>query len=164
MWLNIYLNPPPGHAGLETCSIDPQINWVVCHIKFQTKPSSLSPNANWVVSFLHLHTPHNKCGNTFTGLGLIATAFHTPHWHWSQINQLPTKAWRLTFDQNKCQVPLFPINTNPLLVFLHLSWWRPLVWGWKLVELNFFASFSADDQRKTYVSNVSKKNTKRYIT
>ena len=31
--------------------------------------------------------------------------------------------------QNKCQV-LFPINTNPLLVFLHLSWWRPLVWGW----------------------------------
>ena len=27
----------------------------------------------------------------------------------------------------------------------------------KLVELNFFASFNADDQRKTYVSNVSKK-------
>ena len=26
----------------------------------------------------------------------------------------------------------------------------------KLVELNFFASFNADDQRKTYVSNVSK--------
>ena len=26
----------------------------------------------------------------------------------------------------------------------------------KLVELNFFASFSADDQRKTYVSDVSK--------
>ena len=25
-WLNIYLNPPLGHAGLETCSIDPQIN------------------------------------------------------------------------------------------------------------------------------------------
>ena len=28
----------------------------------------------------------------------------------------------------------------------------------KLVELNFFASFNADDQRKTYVSNVSKYN------
>ena len=26
----------------------------------------------------------------------------------------------------------------------------------KLVELNFFASFNADDQRKTYISNVSK--------
>ena len=26
----------------------------------------------------------------------------------------------------------------------------------KLVELNFFASFNADDQRKTYVSSVSK--------
>ena len=26
MWLNIYLNPPLGHAGLETCSIDPHIN------------------------------------------------------------------------------------------------------------------------------------------
>ena len=26
----------------------------------------------------------------------------------------------------------------------------------KLVELNFFASFNADDQRKTYVSDVSK--------
>ena len=26
----------------------------------------------------------------------------------------------------------------------------------KLVELNFFASFNADDQRKTYVSNISK--------
>ena len=27
----------------------------------------------------------------------------------------------------------------------------------KLVELNFFASFNADDQSKTYVSNVSNK-------
>ena len=27
----------------------------------------------------------------------------------------------------------------------------------KLVELNFFASLNADDQRKTYVSDVSKK-------
>ena len=26
----------------------------------------------------------------------------------------------------------------------------------KLVELNFFASFNADDQRKTYISDVSK--------
>ena len=26
----------------------------------------------------------------------------------------------------------------------------------KLVDLNFFASFNADDQRKTYVSSVSK--------
>ena len=26
----------------------------------------------------------------------------------------------------------------------------------KLVELNFFASFNVDDQRKTYVSDVSK--------
>ena len=26
MWLNTYLNPPLGHAGLETCSIDPQID------------------------------------------------------------------------------------------------------------------------------------------
>ena len=26
----------------------------------------------------------------------------------------------------------------------------------KLVELNFFASFNADDQSKTYVSNISK--------
>ena len=32
-WLNIYLNPPLGHAGLETCSIDLQIDWVVvCHL------------------------------------------------------------------------------------------------------------------------------------
>ena len=27
----------------------------------------------------------------------------------------------------------------------------------KLFELNFFASFNADDERKTYVSDVSKK-------
>ena len=25
-WLNTYPNPPLGHAGLETCSIDPHIN------------------------------------------------------------------------------------------------------------------------------------------
>ena len=31
----------------------------------------------------------------------------------------------------------------------------------KLVELNFFASFNADDQRKTYVSDVSKKKKKK---
>ena len=59
MWLNIYLNPPLGHAGLETCSIDPQINWVVCHI-FPNRPSSLSPDTNWVVSFLHPHTPKKR--------------------------------------------------------------------------------------------------------
>ena len=46
---------------------------------FQTRPSSLSPDTNWVVSFLHLHTPHNRCGNMFTCLGLIATVSHTPH-------------------------------------------------------------------------------------
>ena len=36
----------------------------------------------------------------------------------------------------------------------HLSWWRPLVWvetSW----VSFFVSFSADDQSKSYVSNVS---------
>ena len=26
MWLNTYLDPPLGHAGLETCSIDPQLS------------------------------------------------------------------------------------------------------------------------------------------
>ena len=43
-WLNIYPDPPLGHVGLETCSIDPQLSCLP-H-KIQYRPISLSPDMN----------------------------------------------------------------------------------------------------------------------
>ena len=49
--------------------------------------------------------------------------------------------------QNRCQV-LSPIYINPLLVFSSSLLMKTSCLRLKLVELNFFASFNADDQRK----------------
>ena len=45
-WLNKYLDPPPGHAGLETCSIDPLRSIELFATSSQTKASSLTPDMN----------------------------------------------------------------------------------------------------------------------
>ena len=129
--------PPPGHAGLETSSIDPLRSIELFATYFSNKASSLTPDMNWVMSFLHLHTPQKVWISVVTCShvsGLIATAFHNPHMTLITDQSTANKGVKINLHsssliKNKCQVHS-PINTNPLQVFLHLSWWRPLVWGW----------------------------------
>ena len=89
----------------------------------------------------------------FTHPGLIATAFHTPHM--TLITDQSTAYKGVKIDQNKCQV-LFPHKYQPSSGLSSSLLMKTSCLRLKLVELNFFASFNADDQRKTYVSNISK--------
>ena len=111
------------------------------------------------MSFLHLHIP-KRCGNTFTHVRLNCNS--SPHhtWHWSKIIQPPAKVWRLTFTVH----PLWSRQVSSPFLYKYqpssgLSsslLMKTSCLRLKLVELNFFASFNPDDQRKTYVSNISK--------
>ena len=159
MWLNIYLNPPLGHAGLETCSIDPQINWVLCHITpnkaklfitwhelSSVIPSSPYPQRVWQT---HSHV-----------LGLIATALHTT-WHWSKDHSTACKGVKINLHISTSLIKIivkstFPYKYQPSSGLSSSLLIKTSCLRLKLVELNFFASFNADDQRKTYVSDVSK--------
>ena len=57
--------------------------------------------------------------------------------------------------KNKCQVH-FPYKYQPSSGLSSSLLMKTSCLRLKLVELNFFASFNAEDQRKTYVSNISK--------
>ena len=132
---------------------------------FQTRPSSLSPDANWVVSLLHLHTPHNRCGNTFTHLRLNCNSLpHSTHDTDHRSINYPQKVVKINLHSLsliKISVKfLFPINTNPLLVFSSSLLMKTSCLTLKLVKLNFFASFNADNERKICISNVSKYTSK----
>ena len=79
-------------------------------------------------------SPHECDKHLHMCWSLIATALHTM-WHWSKITELPKKVWRLLFVGqtlwSKIGVKFFPLYISTLFwSFLHLSWWRPLVWGW----------------------------------
>ena len=127
MWLNIYLDLPLGPAGLETCSIDQSI---------ELPPKSIQAklfNTWHELSNVIPSSPTRVWQTCHMCWSLIAIALHTI-WHWSKITELPEKVWRLPsqfklFDPNKCQVSP-PIYITLFWSFLHLSWWRPLVWGW----------------------------------
>ena len=163
MWLNIYLNPSPGHAGLETCSIDPLRSIELFATYSQTRPSSLSPDMNWVVSFLHLHTPPKVWTSVVTRSHVscsIATAFHTPHMTLITDQSTTYKGVKISLHSSsliKKQVSSpFPYKYQPSSGLSSSLLMKTSCLRLKLVELNSFASFNADDQRKTYVSNVSK--------
>ena len=87
---------------------------------------------------------------------LIATALHTM-WHWSKITEPPEKVWRLLpqfilFDPKQVSSSS-PYIYHPLLVFSSSLLMKTSCLRLKLVELNFFASFNADDQSKlTYLT------------
>ena len=61
----------------------------------------------------------------FTCLGLIETAFHTPHMTLITDQSTAYKGVKINLHSSsliKTSVKSsFPVNTNPLLVFLHLS-------------------------------------------
>ena len=143
MWLNTYLDLPLGPAGLETCSIDHQLS---CHIKsIQAKLFSTWHELSNVIP----SSPQECDKHIHTCWSLIATALHTI-WHWSKVTEPPEKVWRLLsqlklFDPKQVSSSS-PYIYHPLLVFSSSLLMKTSCLRLKLVELNFFASFIADDQ------------------
>ena len=87
---------------------------------------------------------------------LIAKVTSHLHWHWSQINQPPKEAWILKFTVHlvicKCQNYVLykyqPSSGQSSSLLMKTSCLRL-----KLVELNFFASFTTDNQSTFNISN-----------
>ena len=112
---------------------------------------------NWVVSFLHLP---KSVTNMSTHVGLNWNS--SPH-HMTLIKDHST-AWKgvkidlhssTSLIKDRCQVH-FPYKYQPSSGLSSSLLMKTSCLRLKLVELNFFASYTADDQRKTYVSDVSK--------
>ena len=86
----------------------------------------------------------------------------SPHhtWHWLKIILPPAKVWSLTFTVHplwsKQVSSPFPYKYQPSSGLSSSLLMKTSCLRLKLVELNFFASFNAGDQRKAYVSNISK--------
>ena len=91
----------------------------------------------------------NRCGNTVTRVRLNCNNFHTPH------IGVKISLCSSSLIKNRCQVHS-PYKYQPSSGLSSSLLMKACCLRLKLVELNFFASFNADDQRKTYVSNVSK--------
>ena len=127
---NVALHIP--RPSTRACRAKNLFNWAInwrCHNN-NTGLSSLAPEMNWVVSFLHLPM-YQTCSQV-----LELNCNSSPHLmtliidHWTA-----RKVWRLIFTVQNSLIQQVsknssPYKYHPLLVFLHLSWWRPLVWGW----------------------------------
>ena len=73
----------------------------------------------------------NFCNQVLT---LIAKVLHTSH-PLSKITEPPAKGVRINYHSSilwsmGVKNSNFPIYITLFRSFLHLSWWRPLVWGW----------------------------------
>ena len=114
------------------------------------------------MSFLHLHTPKKVWISVATCShvsGLIATAFHTSHMTLIKDQSTSHKGVKISppqfiFALNRCQVH-FCYKYQPSSGLSSSLLMKTSCLRLKLVELNFFARFNADDQRKTYISKYT---------
>ena len=92
--------------------------------------------------------------------GLIATAFHTLHMTLITDQSTSYKGVKISIHSSslikKGVKSIPPHKYQPSSGISSSLLMKTSCLRLKLVDLNFFASFNADDQRKTYVSNVSK--------
>ena len=111
-------------------------NWVVCH-KIQIpkhRPSSLKHRHKLSNVIPFIPTPINRCENMLACARLNWTALLTPYMTLITDQSTSTRGVNINLHSSslitKGVKSLSTIWTNPLHVSLHLSWWRPLVWGW----------------------------------
>ena len=136
-------------------------NWVVCH-KIQIpkhRPSSLKHRHKLSNVIPFIPTPINRCENMLANVpGLIEQPSSHPTWHWSLINQPPQEVWILIFTVHlwspKVSSPS-PLYESTLFRSVFISPDEDLLFEVETSWVNFFASFSADNQSNSYVSHVS---------